>query len=32
VIGEFEVAGDVQRLRSNFTNGLRRLPLRVTLA
>ncbi len=28
----FELAGEPQRLRSNFTNGLKRLPLRVRLA
>lgn len=31
-VESIELAGEPQRLRSNFTNGLKRLPLRVRLA
>ena len=31
-VESLELAGEPERLRSNFTNGLKRLPLRVTLA
>lgn len=30
-VARFELAGEPRRLRSNFTNGLKRLPLRVVL-
>jgi cytochrome P450 len=29
-ISRFELAGPPQRIRSNFTNGLRELPVRIT--
>jgi cytochrome P450 len=29
-VGSFELAGEPERLRSNFSNGLKRLPIRVT--
>jgi cytochrome P450 len=29
-IGRFDLAGPPQRIRSNFTNGLRELPVRIT--
>jgi len=31
-VARFELAGPPRRIRSNFTNGLRELPVRVTLA
>jgi cytochrome P450 len=31
-VARFELAGQPRRIRSNFTNGLRELPVRVTLA
>jgi hypothetical protein len=31
-VARIEVAGAPERLRSNFTNGLKRLPVRVTPA
>ena len=29
-VSRFELAGEPRRIRSNFTNGLRTLPVRVT--
>jgi len=31
-VAGFELAGPPRRIRSNFTNGLRELPVRVRLA
>jgi hypothetical protein len=31
-VERFELAGQPRRIRSNFTNGLRELPVRVHLA
>jgi hypothetical protein len=31
-VERIELAGEPKRLRSNFTNGLKQLPIRVTLA
>ena len=30
-VGTFSLAGEPRRIRSNFTNGLKRLPVRMTL-
>jgi hypothetical protein len=29
-VARFELAGEPRRIRSNFTNGLKALPIRVT--